>query len=197
MEAMAHKDKINNMIVNENLINTHNGAGFIVTKTSQVCEFDDTQSKPDAATITFEDDAVYHNLDTEITCWFGDNEDCDYFTCWEGIDWENADVLMIGIHGGFKAQYIIENKNVDSLDVIDDNQDLINYIDYLSEDITITHTSNMLSYSSVKKYDLIIIQCYNWQDDYTDQVQNDLKTNYSTLLKDNGNIVVPIINKVL
>ena len=68
------------MIENENLINTHNGAGFIVTKTSQVCQFDDTQSKPDAATITFEDDAVYHNLDTEITCWFGDNEDCDYFT---------------------------------------------------------------------------------------------------------------------
>ena len=49
----------------------------------------------------------------------------------------------------------------------------------------------------VKKYDLIIIQCYNWQDDYTDQVQNDLKTHYSTLLKDNGSIVVPIINKVL
>ena len=55
----------------------------------------------------------------------------------------------------------------------------------------------MLSYSSVKKYDLIIVHCYNWQDDYTDQVQNDLKTNYSTLLKDNGSIVVPVINKVL
>tara|TARA_Y100000361_G_scaffold144088_1_gene151822 strand:- start:257 stop:814 length:558 start_codon:yes stop_codon:yes gene_type:complete len=185
------------MIVNENLINTHNGAGFIITKTSQVCHFDDSQSKPDAATITFQDGAVYHNLDTEVTCWFNDNDRCDYFTCWEGIDWENTDVLMIGIHGGFKAQYIIENKNVNSLDVVDDNQGLIDYIDYISEDITVTHTSNMLTYDVVKKYDLIIIQCYNWQDDYTDQVQNDLKTHYSTLLKDNGNIVVPIINKVL
>ena len=185
------------MIVNENLINVHNGAGFTVTKTSQVCEFDDSKSKPDAATITFQDDSVYHNLDTEVTCWFGDNDACDYFTCWENITWENADVLMIGIHGGFKAQYIIENKNVNSLDVVDDNQDLIDYIDYLSDDITVTHTANMLTYDSVKKYDLIIIQCYNWQDDYTSEVQNDLKTHYSTLLKDNGSIVVPVINKVL
>ena len=104
---------------------------------------------------------------------------------------------MIGIHGGFKAQYIIENKNVNSLDVVDDNQDLIDYIDYLSDDITVTHTANMLTHDSVKKYDLIIIQCYNWQDDYTSEVQNDLKTHYSTLLKDNGSIVVPVINKVL
>ena len=59
------------------------------------------------------------------------------------------------------------------------------------------HTSNMSTYSSDKKYDLIIIQSYNWPDDYTDQIQNDLKTHYSTLLKDDGNIVVPIINKVL
>ena len=97
------------MIVNENLINVHNGAGFTVTKTSQVCEFDDSKSKPDAATITFQDNSVYHNLDTEVTCWFGDNDACSYFTCWENITWENTDVLMIGIHGGFKAQYIIEN----------------------------------------------------------------------------------------
>ena len=95
------------------------------------------------------------------------------------------------------ALNVIENKNVNSLDIVDDNQGLIDYIDYLSEDITVTHTSNMLTYDVVKKYDLIIIQCYNWQDDYTDQVQNDLKTHYSTLLKDNGSIVVPIINKVL
>ena len=185
------------MIVNENLINTYNGAGFIVTKKSQVCHFDDSQSKPDAATITFQDGAVYHNLDAEVTCWMGDNDKCDYFTCWKDIDWENADVLMVGIHGGFKAQYIIENKNVASLDVIDDNQDLIDYITYIENSITVMHTSNMSTYSSDKKYDLIIIQSYNWQDDYTDQVQNDLKTHYSSLLKDSGNIVVPIINKVL
>ena len=185
------------MIVNENLINVHNGAGFTVTKTSQVCHFDDSQSKPDAAAITFEDGAVYHNLDTEVTCWFNDNYRCDYFTCWKDIQWEDTDVLMIGIHGGFKAQYIIENKKVASLDVVDDNQDLIDYITYIENSITVMHTSNMSTYSSDKKYDLIIIQSYNWPNDYTDQIQNDLKTHYSTLLKDDGNIVVPIINKVL
>ena len=83
------------MIVNENLINVHNGAGFTVTKTSQVCHFDDSQSKPDAAAITFEDGAVYHNLDTEVTCWFNDNYRCDYFTCWKDIQWEDLSLIHI------------------------------------------------------------------------------------------------------
>jgi hypothetical protein len=183
------------MIVDENLINVHNGSGFAVTKTSQVCEFDDSKTKPDAATITFEDGASYHNLDTEASCYFGDSSKCSYWNCWENVTW--GDVLMIGIHGGYKAQYIIENKNVTSLDVIDDNQDLIDYVDYIDNSITVTHTSDMSTYDSIKKYDLVIVQCYHWPSDYTSEIRDNLKTHYSSLLKEGGSVVVPIINKVL
>ena len=48
-----------------------------------------------------------------------------------------------------------------------------------------------------KKYDLILIDLWWKEDEVTQQIQDDIKSNYNSHLETNGKILIPLIEKEL
>ena len=82
------------------------------------------------------------------------------------------------------------------IDVIENNQELIDYIDFLESPINIIK-GDVLSYTPDKKYDLILIDLWWDTDNITQEIQDNIKNNYNSHLETNGKIILPLLEKEL
>ena len=80
------------------------------------------------------------------------------------------------------------------MDVVDNNPELISYIDYLDDSINIIE-ADAYTYNTSNKYDLIIFDLWWNEKDITLKTQQNLSKIYKNFLTNNGKIIFPLINK--
>ena len=97
---------------------------------------------------------------------------------------------------GLVAEYLRTEKSCSVIDVIENNQELIDYIDFLESPINIIK-GDALSYTPDKKYDLILMDLWWSTDNITQEIQDNIKSNYSSHLESGGKILLPILEKEL
>ena len=95
---------------------------------------------------------------------------------------------------GLLPNYAKHIKNCSVVDVIEQNKELIDYVDYLDNSINIIE-ADAYNYIPSKKYNLIIFDLWWNEKDVTLKIQKSLKKLYKEYLEDNGKIIFPLINK--
>jgi|TARA_R100000479_G_C6384432_1_gene202426 hypothetical protein len=167
-------------MIDESLIQEHTGTSFSIEKIDGV------------SVMTFADNSN-HKIDNNIRTalvFAGDCEDCSkYYNMYKGANW--GDILVLGLGMGILPQYIKENKNPTSIDVIDNNQELIDHVDWIDNSINVIK-ADAYTYSTNKKYDIIIDDLYWDESEVTQQDKQDLVDNYRNNLNVNGRIIMCI-----
>ena len=168
------------MKIGENKIKEYSGSSFSVTKTDGVSKID------------FGDGKWIENEEYYGKVFLGDCESCTKMAAlYDGFSFDK--ILIGGLGLGLLPEYAKEVKNCSVIDVIEDNQELIDYVDYLESPINIIK-GDALSYTPSKKYDLILIDLW-WEENITDEIVANLENNYKNYLEDNGKIIIPILFK--
>ncbi len=167
-------------MIHESLIQEHTGTSFSIEKIDGV------------SVMTFADNndhKIANNVRTALI-FAGDCEDCSkYYRMYDGANWGN--ILVLGLGMGILPQYIKENKNPTSIDVIDNNQELIDHVDWIDNSINVIK-ADAYTYSTDKKYDIIIDDLYWEESEVTQQDKQDLVDNYRDNLNVNGRIIMCI-----
>jgi|TARA_R100000329_G_scaffold34034_1_gene31712 hypothetical protein len=187
-------------MIDESLITPYEGTNFKVEKQNWVI---DTDGNTRAVSIfSFKNKyGGYENYEPMITSYFNDCPDCNdgdealnYNTCFNNLVY--GDVLVIGLGIGTIPEYIRRNKQYATIDVVEDDQELIDYVDFLHEDINIISTSDCETYQGSKKYDLIILEYYHHTDQFN--APGTMRHNYVPQLKNSDSVMIcPLINKVI
>ena len=169
------------MKIDENKIKEHSGTSFNVTKTNGVSKID------------FGNGKSIENVDYYGKVFLGDCDPCKKIKALYN-DFTFDKVLIGGLGLGLLPQYAKEVKNCSVIDVIENNQELIDYVDYLESPINIIK-GDALSYTPSKKYDLILIDLWWKEENVTQEIQDSIKSNYSSHLENNGKILIPLLEK--
>lgn len=184
---------------NEEVIPAYNGTTFVVTKV--------TRNSSETETFTMSEfkyhQDIYHrkyNHEIEAKMYVGDSTGCD--TCsWDltaqqfvGATW--GDILYLGLGLGVVPEYIYSNKSITSIDVVESNQEIIDYVTWMSNDINIVQHDEW-TYSTSKKYDIIICDLWAETDDVTQDQKTKLINNYTNNLKSGGKIIIPISGETI
>ena len=77
------------------------------------------------------------------------------------------------------------------MDVVDNNRELIDHVDWIDTSINVVE-ADAYSYSTDKKYDIIIDDLYWDESEVTQQDKQDLVDNYRDNVKVNGMIIMCI-----
>ena len=77
------------------------------------------------------------------------------------------------------------------MDVVDNNKELIDHVDWIDSSINVIE-ADAYSYSTDKKYDIIIDDLYWDESEVTQQDKQDLVDNYRDNVKVNGMIIMCI-----
>jgi hypothetical protein len=109
-------------------------------------------------------------------------------------------VLVAGLGFGLIPQELSEVNNCSQIDVVEINQELIDYnisSNHLNTDINIIQ-SDIFDYTTVERYDLIIIDTI-WDESEMneEQYQSLVSRFYNTNLNNGGALYVPILKKWL
>ena len=105
-------------------------------------------------------------------------------------------ILILGLGLGLLPNYAKHVKKCSVIDVLDNNSELISYVDYLDDSINIIE-ADVLNYTPIKEYDLIIVDLW-WNDaDVTEELQTKIDDIYNTYLTSGGKIIFPLIAKQL
>lgn len=171
------------MRIQESKIKEHSGTSFDVTKTEGVSKID------------FGNGKSIENVDYYGKVFLGDCNPCKKIKALYN-DFTFDKILIGGLGLGLLPQYAKEVKNCSVIDVIENNQELIDYVDYLESPINIIK-GDALSYTPNKKYDLILIDLWWEEEDITQEIQDNIKNNYNSYLEDNGKIIIPLLEKKL
>ena len=171
-------------MIDESLITEYSGTSFDVTKVNGVSRLIFAANPKHGI----------DNIERGAVVYTGDCSDCGAFNrLYVGANWGN--VLVLGLGLGVLPQYIKENKNPTSIDVIDNNQELIDYVNYLHEDINIIK-AEAYSWTPNKNYDIIIDDLYWDESEVSNQDKQDLLNNYESSLNTGGRIILPISRQV-
>ena len=171
------------MKIEESKIKEHSGTSFSVTKTDGVSKID------------FGGNKWVENADYYGKVFLGDCEECTKITAlYDGFSFDK--ILIGGLGLGLLPEYAKSVKNCSVIDVIENNQELIDYIDFLESPINIIK-GDALSYTPDKKYDLILIDLWWDEDNITQEIQDNIKNNYNSHLETNGKIILPLLEKEL
>ena len=171
------------MKIEESKIEEYSGTSFSVTKTDGVSKID------------FGDNKLIENNSHYGKVFLGDCVNCTKITALYK-DFSFDKILIGGLGLGLVAEYAKSVKNCSIIDVVENNQELIDYVDYLESPITIIK-GDALSYTPSKKYDLILIDLW-WDDDnITQEIKDNIKNNYNSHLESGGRIILPITEKEL
>ena len=124
---------------------------------------------------------------------FGDCENCTKINeLYKDFTFDK--ILIIGLGLGILPNYAKHIKNCSVVDVVDNNPELISYIDYLDDSINIIE-ADAYTYNTSNKYDLIIFDLWWNEKDITLKTQQNLSKIYKNFLTNNGKIIFPLINK--
>jgi len=171
------------MKIEESKIKEHSGNSFDITKTDGVSKID------------FGNNEWIENKEYYGKIFLGDCDPCTKLKAlYDGFTFDK--ILIGGLGLGLLPQYAKEVKNCSVIDVIENNQELIDYIDYLEPPINIIK-GDALSYTPNKKYDLILIDLWWKEEDVTQEIQDNIKNNYNSYLENNGKIIIPLLEKKL
>jgi len=169
------------MKINENKIKEHSGTSFNVTKTNGVSKID------------FGNNEWIENKEHYGKVFLGDCDPCTKIKALYN-DFTFDKILIGGLGLGLLPEYAKSVKNCSVIDVVENNQELIDYVDYLESPINIIK-GDALSYTPSKKYDLILIDLWWEEEDITQDIQDNIKNNYNSYLEDNGKIIIPLLEK--
>jgi len=170
------------MKIEESKIKKHSGTSFSVTKTDGISKID------------FGDGKWIENRDYYGKVLFGDCKCPGIKALYDGFSFDK--ILIGGLGLGLLPEYAKSVKNCSVIDVIENNQELIDYIDFLESPINIVK-GDALSYTPSKKYDLILIDLWWEEEDITQEIQDNIKNNYNSHLETGGKIILPVAEKEL
>ena len=171
------------MKIEESKIKEHSGTSFSVTKTDGISRLD------------FGNDKWIENRDHYSEILFGDCDNCTHMkTLYDNVSFDK--ILIGGLGLGLLPEYARAVKNCSVIDVIENNQELIDYVDYLESPINIIK-GDALSYTPNKQYDLILIDLWWEEEDITQEIQDNIKNNYNSHLETGGKIILPVAEKEL
>lgn len=169
------------MSIQENLIKQYNGETFVVNKINGVSK------------MIFSNGDWLENKEYYGKIFLGDCVDCKKINKL----YKNAvfdKILIAGLGMGLLPNYAKHIKNCSVVDVIEQNKELINYVDYLDNSINIIE-ADAYNYIPSKKYNLIIFDLWWNEKDVTLKIQKSLKKIYKEYLENSGKIIFPLINK--
>ena len=123
---------------NENNIVAHTGTNFVIEKLTRKDEDgnDYTISK-----FKYIDDVLHCKFNHEIPAklFAGDGGECCGWDVtaeqYDGVTW--GDILYLGLYLGKTPDYIYKNKSVNSLDVVEADQEIIDYVGWIDNYITV------------------------------------------------------------
>jgi len=180
----------------ENLIAAHNGTNFVVEKMDKR-EQETEAGKGDYYVMSrfkYKADVMHQRYNHEIPAknFVGDGGECCGWDLtaaqYDGATW--GDILYLGLYLGNAPDYIYKNKSVTSLDVIEEDQEIIDYVTWIDSNINVIQGDEW-SYTTSKKYDIIICDLWAMDRDVTEDHKTTLLNNYTNNLKSGGKIIIP------
>jgi len=181
----------------ENLIAEHNGTNFVVEKVEK------QSSETDWYTMSrfkYKADVLHQRYNHEIPAknFAGDGGECCGWdvTAEQYVDVTWGDVLYLGLYLGNVPEYIYRNKSVTSLDVVESDQEIIDYVTWIDNNITIIQHDEW-TYATSKQYDIIICDLWAVPNDITQDHKTKLLNNYTNNLKPGGKIIIPISGETI
>ena len=181
----------------ENLIAAHNGTNFVVEKKDK--QNNDAEWYV-MSLFKYKADVLHQRYNHEIPAknFVGDGGDCcgcDVTSAqYADVTW--GDVLYLGLYLGNVPDYIYKNKSVTSLDVVEDDQEIIDYVTWIDNNITVIQHDEW-TYATSKKYDIIICDLWAMERDVTQDHKTKLLNNYTNNLKSGGKIIIPVSGETL
>tara|TARA_A100001201_G_C3994747_1_gene172676 strand:+ start:99 stop:662 length:564 start_codon:yes stop_codon:yes gene_type:complete len=181
---------------NESDISAHDGTNFVVEKLTKHSDADTTYT---ISGFKYKQDVIHRkfNHENEGKKYVGDCDGCGWDLTkaqYDNVTW--GDVLYLGLYLGVAADYIYSNKSVTSLDVVESDQQIINYVTWIDSGINVIHHDEW-SYSPSKTYDIIICDLWAEPDDITQDEKTSLYNNYNSHLKSGGKIIIPISGETI
>jgi len=182
---------------NEDNIVAHTGTNFVIEKLTRKNEDmeDYTISK-----FKYIDDVLHCKFNHEIPAklFAGDGAECCGWDVtaaqYNGLAW--SDILYLGLYLGKTPDYIYKNKSVDSLDLIEADQEIINHVNWIDSNINVIQHDEW-TYNTSKQYNIIICDLWAMPSDITQDHKTKLLNNYSNNLKNGGKIIIPISGETL
>jgi len=169
------------MKIQENKIQEHEATSFKVEKIE------------DTSVLTFNDNTSIDNAEYYATIMLGDCENCDKIKeLYKDFTYDK--VLVLGLGLGLIPETLKVEKGCSVVDVVDNNQELIDYVNYLNKDINVVK-HNALTYTPTKKYDLILVDLWWGHEDITEEILNNIENNYKPYLEESGRILIPVLHK--
>tara|TARA_Y100001951_G_scaffold58784_1_gene46669 strand:- start:24 stop:590 length:567 start_codon:yes stop_codon:yes gene_type:complete len=181
----------------ENLIAEHNGTNFVVEKVEKQSSETDWYIM---SLFKYKEDVVHARYNHEIPAqnFAGDGGECCGWDVtaaqFEDATW--GDVLYLGLYLGNVPEYIYRNKSVTSLDVVESDQEIIDYVTWIDNNITIIQHDEW-TYATSKQYDIIICDLWAVPNDITQDHKTKLLNNYTNNLKPGGKIIIPISGETI
>ena len=169
------------MKIQENKIQEHTGTSFSITK------------KEDVSVLQFNEQSIISNTEEYATIILGDCTNCEKIKdLYKDFTYDK--VLVLGLGLGLVPETLKVEKECSVVDVVENNQELIDYIDFIDDSINVIK-DDAYSYTPNKKYDLILIDLWWGHEDITDEIVSDLENNYKNHLEEDGKIIIPMLFK--
>lgn len=182
--------------INEDLISAYDGTNFEIIKETKT-SIEDGETQYTISHLKYKQDTIhrFYNSVASAKIKVGDCNDCGFDASgFDGVVW--GDILVLGLGLGLAPQYIKNVKGPTSVDVIEEDAEIVSTVDWLHGDINVI-THDEWSYTTSKKYDLIIADLWAEPDDISDDHKTTLVNNYSNNLKTGGKIIIPISGDVI
>lgn len=165
----------------------------IATSYSENESGDVTFGYTDISMFTYKQGIPRKNMNVSIhgKAMLGECQDCGNPSngLFSDVTW--GDVLVLGLGGfGVLPEYIKENKNPLSIDVVENHQEIVDYVTWLNSSINLV-CNDEWNYSTTKQYDVIICDLFSEAEDVLQSHKTTLLNNYSNNLKTNGMLVIP------
>jgi len=182
---------------NENNISAHTGTNFVVEKLTRK---DENMEDYTISRFKYVQDVLHCKFNHEIPAklFAGDGAECCGWDVtaaqYNDVTW--GDILYLGLYLGKTPDYIYKNKSVTSLDVIEDDQEIIDYVTWIDNNITVIQGDEW-TYTTSKKYDIIICDLWAMPSDITQAHKTSLLNNYTNNLKSGGKIIIPISGETI
>lgn len=171
----------------------------IATSYSENESGDVTFGYTDISMFTYKQGIPRKNMNVSIhgKAMLGECQDCGNLSngLFSDVTW--GDVLVLGLGGfGVLPEYIKENKNPLSIDVVENHQEIVDYVTWLNSSINIV-CNDEWNYSTTKQYDVIICDLFSETEDVLQSHKTNLLNNYANNLKTNGLLTIPITGEIL